>query len=93
MMMMPKRMVIEIMIIGDENLYKSVSKLVKYLGRVVSRHNGICVGAPCIIVTKLLFTFCDELLWRCEKGVCVHLYHCNQIIIVCNIRYDGEIVI
>ena len=46
MMMMPESMMIEIMIIGDENLYESVSKLVKYLGGVISRHSGVCVCAP-----------------------------------------------
>ena len=38
--------VIEIMIIGDENLYESVTELVKYLGRVISRDNSMCVRAP-----------------------------------------------
>ena len=42
----PKSMVIDIMIIVYKNLYEIVSKLVKYLGRVVSRHNCVCVGAP-----------------------------------------------
>ena len=32
----------------------------------------MCV-CTCIIVTKLLFTFCDDLLWRCDKDVWVHL--------------------
>ena len=41
-----KSVMLEMIINGDENLNKSVAKLVKYLGGVVPRHNGVCVCAP-----------------------------------------------